>query len=113
MAGLYETWIAPDGSKLSTCTVLTTTPNGLMAPIHNRMPVLLRPEDEPLWLDRAVQDPNRLQRLFEPFDETLMEAYPVSAAVGSVRNDAPSLIEPLEAVQLGQVAKLPLGQNHT
>uniref|UniRef100_UPI0013E2E96A SOS response-associated peptidase n=1 Tax=Paenibacillus kobensis TaxID=59841 RepID=UPI0013E2E96A len=57
MAGLYETWIAPDGSKLSTCTVLTTTPNGLMAPIHNRMPVLLRPEDEPLWLDRTVQDP--------------------------------------------------------
>lgn len=99
MAGLYETWFAPDGSKLNTCTVLTTTPNGLMAPIHNRMPVLLRPEDEALWLDRTVHNPERLQRLFEPFDESLMEAYPVSAAVGSVRNDTPSLIEPLETLR--------------
>ncbi|PWW06250.1 putative SOS response-associated peptidase YedK [Paenibacillus cellulosilyticus] len=96
MAGLYETWVAADGSKLSTCTVLTTSPNELMEPIHNRMPVLLRPEDEPLWLDRKVSDPARLQHLFQPFDESLMDAYPVSASVGSVRNDFAELIEPIE-----------------
>ncbi|MWC26701.1 SOS response-associated peptidase [Paenibacillus sp. MMS18-CY102] len=96
MAGLYETWIAPDGSKLSTCTVLTTSPNKLMEPIHNRMPVLLHPKDEKLWLDRSIRDPEQLQPLFEPFEHSLMEAYPVSAAVGSVRNDSPGLIERLE-----------------
>ena len=53
MAGLYDTWTSPEGIKLSTCTILTTAPNALMEPIHNRMPVILRPEDEAAWLDRS------------------------------------------------------------
>ena len=61
MAGLYETWTAPDGRRISTVTILTTEPNELMAPIHNRMPVILRPEDEALWLDRSVRDPEALR----------------------------------------------------
>lgn len=93
MAGLYETWISPDGSKINSCTIMTTTPNALVAPIHNRMPVILRSEDEELWLDRST-DLERLTPLLRPYNHNDLEAYPVSPAVGSVRNDDSSLIEP-------------------
>ncbi|TCZ79392.1 SOS response-associated peptidase [Paenibacillus albiflavus] len=95
MAGLYDTWINPaDGSKLSTCTIITTTPNKLMAEIHDRMPVIIRQEDEPLWLSRSAQpDVNALLGLLRPYPADEMIAYPVSTKVGNVRNDDPSLIE--------------------
>lgn len=93
MAGLYETWTAPDGTKVNSCAILTTTPNELMAPIHDRMPVILRPEEEALWLDRGRQDADSLLPLLRPYDEREMEAYAVPPAVGSVRNDSPELIE--------------------
>lgn len=95
MAGLYETWISPTGEKLSTCTVLTTEPNELMRTIHNRMPVILRREDEPLWLDRSIQDPVKLEQMLIPFPAEEMTAYPVGREVGSVRHDSPACIEPL------------------
>ncbi|SFI30175.1 Putative SOS response-associated peptidase YedK [Paenibacillus sp. UNC496MF] len=95
MAGLYDTWISPDGVKLSTCTVLTTAPNELMEPIHNRMPVILRPEDEATWLDRSERDNATLNRLLRPFPSELLEAYPVGAQVGSVAKDDESCIAPL------------------
>ena len=53
-AGLWDEWHAPDGSPLRSCTIITTSPNAIAAPIHDRMPVILRPEDEALWLDRSV-----------------------------------------------------------
>ncbi|SDT43271.1 Putative SOS response-associated peptidase YedK [Paenibacillaceae bacterium GAS479] len=95
MAGLYETWISPTGEKLSTCTVLTTEPNELMRPIHDRMPVILQREDESIWLDRNIQEPSRLQGLLAPFPAEQMTAYPVGREVGNVRHDSPSCIEPL------------------
>ncbi|MBB6636580.1 SOS response-associated peptidase [Cohnella thailandensis] len=93
LAGLYETWVSPEGEKWHTCTVLTTAPNRLMADIHDRMPVILKPEDEALWLDRRIREPARLKHLLVPYPEDEMAAYEVSAAVGNVRNDSPSLIE--------------------
>ncbi|MFD5021270.1 SOS response-associated peptidase [Paenibacillus sp. NPDC058367] len=93
MAGLYDIWMDPEGNKLSTCTIITTTPNELMAEIHNRMPVILKPEDETEWLDRGNQDTTSLIKLLKPYDQQLMRAYPVSTAVGNVRNDAKELIE--------------------
>ncbi|OUM96421.1 MAG: hypothetical protein A9Z00_13455 [Thermobacillus sp. ZCTH02-B1] len=95
MAGLYETWIAPDGRRISTVAILTTEPNELMASIHDRMPVILRPEDEALWLDRSVRDPEALKPLFRPYPADELEAYPVSKAVGNVKADDPSLIRPV------------------
>ncbi|PZD93264.1 SOS response-associated peptidase [Paenibacillus sambharensis] len=95
MAGLYESWVAEDGRRVSSCTILTTAPNELMAPIHDRMPVILQQEDEPLWLDRQVQSPEALQYLFKPYPAEQLKAYPVSTAVGSVRQDDPTCIEPL------------------
>ncbi|MCA0753958.1 SOS response-associated peptidase [Paenibacillus sp. N4] len=94
MAGLYESWLSPDGAKISSCTILTTAPNALVAPIHDRMPVILRREDELLWLDRSVTDTDTLLPLLQPYDSEEMTAYPVGKAVGSVRNDDCSLIEP-------------------
>jgi putative SOS response-associated peptidase YedK len=92
MAGLYETWTAPDGRRISTVAILTTEPNELMATIHNRMPVILRPEDEALWLDRSVREPEVLRHLYAPYPADELEAYPVDKAVGSVKVDNPDLI---------------------
>ncbi|MGF7048525.1 putative SOS response-associated peptidase YedK [Paenibacillus sp. DS2015] len=91
-AGLYDTWIAPDGSKRSTCTIITTTPNSLMAPIHDRMPVILKPEDEMKWLNRQEMGTPSLQQLLIPYPAEAMQADPVSTEVNSVRNDSASCI---------------------
>ncbi|WP_339319307.1 SOS response-associated peptidase [Paenibacillus sp. FSL R10-2734] len=96
MAGLYDIWMDPEGNKLSTCTIITTTPNDLMAEIHNRMPVILKPEDETEWLSRGNQDANSLMKLLKPYDQNQMRAYPVSTAVGNVRNDTKDLIEEVQ-----------------
>lgn len=92
LAGLYETWTSPNGEKLSTCTILTTHPNEVVSPIHDRMPVILKPEHEDVWLDREQQDVPYLMSLLQPFPSDQLEAYPVAASVGNVRNDDPSLI---------------------
>lgn len=98
LAGLYDSWTAPDGRKISSCTIITTTANRLMADIHDRMPVILRPEDERIWLDRTQFDARRLQSLLAPYPDEEMTAYAVSPKVGNVANDAPDLIEPLTSL---------------
>lgn len=87
-AGLWDRAMI-DGSQIDSFTILTTTPNDLMAGLHTRMPVILRPEDHDRWLDpsQPVGD------LFEPFETEAMHAWPVSSAVGNVRNQGPQLIE--------------------
>ncbi|GAB2671228.1 SOS response-associated peptidase [Paenibacillus thermoaerophilus] len=95
MAGLYETWTSPDGAKLHTCTILTTAPNELVAPIHDRMPVILSPEAESLWLDRRVTDASALAPLLKPYPGERMTAYPVNPSVGRVGFDDPSCLQPL------------------
>ncbi|AZN42063.1 SOS response-associated peptidase [Paenibacillus albus] len=97
MAGLYDTWVSQEGVKLSTCTILTTTPNELMEPIHDRMPVILHEEDESLWLNRRIQTRAELDKLLVPFPSELMDAYPVAKTVGSVTYDDASCIEPLSS----------------
>lgn len=67
LAGLYETWTSPDGQPISTCTIITTEPNDLVRPIHNRMPVIIPKEQESLWLDPAVQDIRVLTPLLQPY----------------------------------------------
>ncbi len=96
MAGLYDIWKAPDGRKLSTCTIITTKPNGLMREIHDRMPMILKREDEALWLDRDCTDGDFLESLLQPFPEELMSAYPVAPMVGNVKNDSVECIAELK-----------------
>lgn len=93
MAGLYDIWTDASGNKLSTCTIITTEANSLMADIHDRMPVILSPETEAQWLDRSNQDIPSLMRLLRPYDAAHMHAYPVSSEVGNVRNDYKELIK--------------------
>ncbi|OPG99693.1 DUF159 family protein [Chryseobacterium mucoviscidosis] len=92
LAGLYDTWIDPEGKKLSTCTIITTEPNRLMADIHDRMPVILRPQDEADWLNKE-SDKESVLRLLSPYEADEMIAYKVDYAVGNVRNNNEELIK--------------------
>ena len=94
-AGLYSDWRAPDGGSVRTCTIITTEPNELLAPIHNRMPAIIPREARELWLNPGVQGPDRLLPLLGPFDPEGMEAWDVSTRVNSPGNDGEALIMPL------------------
>lgn len=94
-AGLWDEWCSPQGELLRSCAIVTTASNELIAPIHQRMPVILRPEAESLWLDRRVDDPARLLPLLAPYPADLMQAWEVSALVNNPRNDTPACSAPL------------------
>lgn len=94
-AGLWERWEGADASVIESCTLLTTQPNDLLRPVHNRMPVILQPKDYDLWLDPDVQQADLLQPLLRPYRAAEMAAYPVSRWVNSPANDDPRCIEPL------------------
>jgi len=79
LAGIWETWKSAEGEVLRTCAILTTSPNRLVQTIHDRMPVILHPEEYNLWLDRNVTDPEKLKPLYQPYPSDLMEMYPVSS----------------------------------
>ena len=96
-AGLYAERPDPQsGEPVASCVIVTTSPNELMATIHHRMPVILDPADEALWLDSSVRDPAAVISCLRPYPSELMEAFAVSSLVSSARTDQPSLIEPLE-----------------
>lgn len=93
LAGLYDTWLDPEGNKISTCTIITTEPNELMIDIHNRMPVILRPEDEAEWLERDNSDVQSLLGMLKPYKASEMRAYEVPKEVGNVRNNYEGLLK--------------------
>ena len=92
LAGLWETWKSPDGEPVQSCTIIATTPNEVMTPIHNRMPVILTKEAEGIWLDPEHSGHNILQELLVPYEAVAMEAYEVSTLVNSPHSDTPDLI---------------------
>lgn len=91
-AGLWDRW-QREGEEIHSFTILTTQPNDLVKPLHNRMPVILPREAYDLWLDPGVSDADRLLPLLAPYDPEAMEAYPVSRYVNSPANDSPRCIE--------------------
>jgi len=91
-AGLYDVWHDADGNELCSYTVITTQPNDLVASIHNRMPVILRQEDEDAWLDKG-SDSAQLLALLKAYPADKMEAYPVSRAVNSPANEGAELMQ--------------------
>lgn len=93
-AGLWESWRSPDGVELETCSLITTTPNDLIRPLHDRMPVILPAAHVDWWLDRTVVEPEKLQPLLIPFAAEAMAAIPVSTRVNSVRHEGPECLEP-------------------
>ena len=93
-AGLWDEWNGPDGSQIRSCTIVTTEPNELMAPIHNRMPVILPHDAYAQWLDTAPQTRETLQPLIRPYPAEEMAAYPVSTLVNSPKNDRAECVVP-------------------
>ncbi|MCZ6788963.1 MAG: SOS response-associated peptidase [Chloroflexi bacterium] len=91
-AGLWETWKNPEGELVRSCAIITTVPNALMEPIHNRMPVMLARDTEELWLDTGNKDTAELRELLIPYDPSDMEAYPVSDLVNKYQNDVPEVM---------------------
>lgn len=92
LAGLWESWRDPAGEILRTITLVTTEANGVMAPIHDRMPVILAPEDWAAWLGERPGDARAMLR---PCADVLLDHWPVSAAVGNVRNQDAALPLPV------------------
>lgn len=92
-AGLWENWDAPDGSLLRTFTIITGPPNSLTEPVHNRMPAILLPEHEAIWLDDEAEPAIWLD-ILRPYPPERMRVYPVSRRVNTVSNDDPALVLP-------------------
>ena len=96
LAGLYESWQPQPEQWQRTFTIVTTEPNTLLAPIHNRMPVVLPEDAVDAWLDPQEQDFEKLKQLLRPVSDDYLVARRVSQRANSVKNDDPSLIEPAE-----------------
>jgi putative SOS response-associated peptidase YedK len=97
LAGLYDEREGADGEPLASFTVVTTTANPLLRPLHDRMPVILPREAEEEWVSREVTDPLQVERLLLSYPEERIALWPVSPAVNNVRNNGPELIEPVAA----------------
>jgi putative SOS response-associated peptidase YedK len=90
-AGLWEECKLLDGEVLRTCTLITVEPNELVGEFHQRMPAILRPEDEAAWLNPTAKA-EEARRLLRPYEATELEAWPVSTAVNNVQHEEASLI---------------------
>ena len=99
-AGLWEHWADPaSGGEIQTCTILTTAPNELMDPIHNRMPVILAAEDYAAWLDPDFDQPPILQAMLRPYEAEAMDRYAIATVVNKPQNDTPDCMAPLEPAE--------------
>ncbi len=92
-AGLWDIWHSPEGDPLRSACILTTTPNDLVKPIHDRMPVILQPESYTDWLKPEEGRSDDFQPLLVPYPAELMQAYPVSTYVNSPKNNSPQCIQ--------------------
>jgi putative SOS response-associated peptidase YedK len=88
-------WRKPNGDSLETFTIITTEPNELMCPIHDRMPVMLRREDEEQWLDVTGARFDKARLVLKPYPSDQMDAYDVSPIVNKPENDTAECIQPL------------------
>jgi putative SOS response-associated peptidase YedK len=96
-AGLWETWMGPNGEEMETAAIVTTRANKEMAEVHPRAPVIVPPEQFAFWLDCANIDEKMATELLTPAPEGSMEVYAISDAVNRVANDSPELIQPYDA----------------
>lgn len=108
-AGLMETWSSADGSEVDTGAILTVGANAAIARIHDRMPVVIEPEDFSRWLDCRSQEPRQIEDLLKPADPDFFEAIPVSNKVNAVRNTGPDIQEPVAAKPAASPAKAARG----
>ena len=98
LAGIWDEWKDKNtGEIITSSAIITTEPNELMKPIHDRMPVILKPDEWKLWLDPKVEEGEVLQPLLDPYDTKLMDAYEVSTYVNSPAHDDPKVIEAVKS----------------
>ena len=95
-AGLWDRWKNAEGNPVETCTILTTEANALLADVHDRMPLILSPEDYDRWLDPGVTDPKLVADLLKPYDARLMRKYPVSDYVNRADNEGPECAQEVD-----------------
>ena len=93
-AGLWDQWRDKNGGEVRTFTIITTEANKTLSPIHDRMPVILKPEDEAAWLNPSTE-PERLLQMLVPYPDGSLEVYEVSKLVNSPKNDTPDCLLPL------------------
>lgn len=96
MAGIWEQWNTEEGKSIFSCSIITTEANDFMKPLHDRMPVILKKDDEKIWLNKSLTDPEELIKLLRPYDGSLMEAYEVSPLVNSPKNNSVQLIQRID-----------------
>jgi putative SOS response-associated peptidase YedK len=96
LAGLWSEWQAADGSVVRSCSIITTSANATVAPIHSRMPAILRPEDHAAWLDPEPRSADSLGALLGPFPDGLMGSHEVSTLVNSPANDRAECVLPAD-----------------
>lgn len=95
-AGLWERWKDPSGNWVKTCSILTTAPNAVTSAVHDRMPVIVAPENYDVWLDPGMTKAEALTEMLKPFDAQLMRCFPVSTRVNQVKNDDAECARPVE-----------------
>ena len=93
-AGMWESWRDPKGEEIRSVALITTTPNSVVAPVHDRMPVILTPGHEAAWLDQSTPL-DSLASMLAPYPSYQMKAVAVSSAVNNSRLDSPELLNPL------------------
>lgn len=96
LAGLWDRWKNEDGEWVISCTILTTAPNELVEPLHDRMPVILHREEHEEWLDPRAST-KHLREVLGPYEAAQMEAVAVSTRVNNVVNDDAACLEPVES----------------
>lgn len=96
-AGLYESRISPEGEIQRSCAIVTINANEKISTFHDRMPVILTPEAEKIWINDEIEDPLRLQPLLQPFDNDSIDYFRVSTVVNSAKQDVPECVQPLPA----------------
>jgi putative SOS response-associated peptidase YedK len=99
LAGLWEHWEGLQGKIVESCTIIVTDANKLLAPIHERMPLIIAVENYARWLDPDIQDPDRLRTLLRPFPAGRMQAHTVSQHVNNPENDNPECIAAITATE--------------
>jgi putative SOS response-associated peptidase YedK len=97
-AGLWDEWRSPEGDVLRTCTIITTAANETMSAVHDRMPIIIRPEHEDLWLDPKVDDAKQLEIALEPLSNDRLQMYQVSTKVNAAGKESPDMVEPVVQV---------------
>lgn len=95
LAGLWDEWKGPDGQAIESCTILTTSPNSLVAGVHDRMPVIVPADKYELWLDPDVTDFDAIRDILRPYDPAQMRCYPVSTKLNNSRSEGAESAAPV------------------